>query len=70
MRSNTTAILHCLEDLSNSDDPIVQRDLAIQWIDYYWQHTSAGYIRETPPHLTTVKKRRPKPDPLLIPGEQ
>lgn len=66
--SNKTAIFHALEDLSNSDDPKLQLELAVQWIDYYWQRTSAGYIRETPPHASKMI-RRDKPAPVLIPGE-
>ena len=66
--SNKTAIFHALEDLSNSDDPRVQLQLAVEWIDWFRQRTSAGFIRETPPHIEKVV-RRPKPDPVLIPGE-
>ena len=67
--SNRNAIYFALEDAAASDDPKVQLDLAVQWIEYYWRRTSAGAIRETPPHLEK-QIRRPKPEPVLIPGEQ
>lgn len=65
--SNKTAILHALEDAAGTD-PSAQLDLAVEWVEFYWQRTSAGMIRETPPHLTRIVKRQP-PEPVLIPGE-
>ncbi len=65
--SNSTAIRHALEDAAG-DDPAEQLSLAVEWVEYYWQKCSAGMIRETPPHLTRIVKRRP-PEPVLIPGE-
>ncbi len=65
--SNRTAILYALEDAAGAD-PAEQLQLAAEWIEFYWQKCSAGMIRETPPHLTRIVKRRP-PEPVLIPGE-
>lgn len=67
--SNRAAILHALEDAVGSAEPADQLNLAVEWIEFYWQKCSAGAIRETPPHLTRIVKRQP-PDPVLIPGEQ
>lgn len=67
--NNKRAIREALEDISNSRDDDVLLEMAIDWISSFWQATSAGYIRETPPHLTRIT-RRPKPEPVLIPGEQ
>jgi hypothetical protein len=69
LEANRRAIIHAIEDVTNSDDLEVKFALAVEWIDWYRQRTSAGYIRETPPHMAKQIVRRPKPDPVLIPGE-
>ena len=65
--SNRRAIFQALEDVSCSDDPKLQLDLAVEWIDWFRQHGSAGFIRETPPHV--AKPAKPRPEAVLIKGE-
>jgi hypothetical protein len=69
LEANRRAIIHAIEDVTNSDDLEVKFALAVEWIDWYRQRTSAGYIREAPPHTVKVVKRE-KPEPILVPGEQ
>jgi hypothetical protein len=69
LEANRRAIIHAIEDVTNSDDLEVKFALAVEWIDWYRQKTSAGFIREIPPHAVKIVKRE-KPEPILVPGEQ